>query len=158
MTAADVRLVIQEALERSGMATAAVTALVKPQVVSDNGSQFTSKDFKQLVRQFELKHMKHIRIRTYHPESNGVVERYHRTTREEISEVELRNLSHAREIIAKWVRHYNERRLHAGIGYLEPMVYYSGDPEKRKACRAAKLRAAREERRRINAERLRLAA
>jgi transposase InsO family protein len=155
MTAADVRLVIQEALERSGMATPSATTPVKPEIVSDNGSQFTSKDFKQLVRQFELKH---IRIRTYHPESNGVVERYHRTTREEISEVELRNLSHAREIIAKWVRHYNEKRLHAGIGYMEPVVYYSGDPEERKACRAAKLLAAREERRRINAERLRLAA
>ena len=151
MTAADVRLVIQEALERSRMAT----ALVKPQIVSDNGSQFTSKDFKQLVRQFELKH---IRIRTYHPESNGVIERYHRTTREEIGEEELRNLSHAREIIAKWVKHYNERRLHAGIGYMEPVVYYSGDPEERKACRAAKLRAAREKRRRINVERLQLAA
>jgi transposase InsO family protein len=146
MTAADVRLVIQEALERSGMAT----ALVKPQIVSDNGSQFTSKNFKQLVRQFELKH---IRIRTDHPESNGVIERYHRTTREEIGEEELRNLSHAREIIAKWVRHYNERRLHAGIGYMEPAVYYSGDSEERKSCRATKLRAAREARRRINAER-----
>ena len=151
MTAADVRLVIQEALERSGMAT----ALVKPQIVSDNGSQFTAKDFKQLVRQFALKH---IRIRTYHPESNGVVERYHRTTREEISEVELRNLSHARESIAKWVRHYNEKRLHTGIGYLEPVLYYRGDSEQRKMERAAKLRAAREERRRINAERLRQAA
>jgi len=102
--------------------------------------------------------LKHIRIRTYHPESNGVVERYHRTTREEISEVELRNLSHARESIAKWVRHYNEKRLHAGIGYMEPVLYYRGDSEQRKMERAAKLRAAREERRRINAERLRQAA
>ncbi|MGH7626342.1 MAG: integrase core domain-containing protein, partial [Gemmatimonadaceae bacterium] len=139
------------ALERSGMAT----AVVKPQLVSDNGSQFTSQDFRQLVRQFELKH---IRIRTYHPESNGVLERYHRTTREEIGEEELRNLSHAREVIAKWVSHYNERRLHAGLGYMEPVVSSSGDPEKRKNERAAKLRAAREERRRSNAERLQLAA
>ena len=45
-----------------------------------------------------------------------------------------------------------------GIGYMEPVVHYSGDSEHRKACRAAKLRAAREERRRINAERLWLAA
>ena len=109
MTAADVLLVIQEALERSGMAT----AVVKPQIVSDNGSQFTSKDFTQLVRRFALQH---IRIRTYHPESNRVAERDHRTTREEIGEEGLRNLSHARAVIAKWVKHDNEHRLHAKRG------------------------------------------
>jgi len=95
MRAADVGLVIQDASERSSMAT----AVVKAEIVSGNGSQFISKDFKQLVRQVALSH---IRIRTYHPESNGVLERYHRTTREELSEEDLRNLSHAREIIARW--------------------------------------------------------
>lgn len=48
--------------------------------------------------------------------------------------------------------------LHAGLDYLEPVVYYSGDPEKQKSERAAKLRAAREDWRRRNAERLELAA
>lgn len=84
MTAADVRFVIQHALEitRARPGTA-------PQIVSDNGVQFTSKDFKQLIRHFELEH---IRIRMYHPESNGVLERFHRSTREQIAEEDLRKI------------------------------------------------------------------
>jgi putative transposase len=146
MRAADVRLVIQEALERTG---------AKPQVVSDNGTQFTASEFKDLVKRFELEH---IRIRTYHPESNGTLERYHRTTREALAEEELENLSKARELIARWVEHYNERRLHAGLGYLAPAEYYRGDPERRFAERQVKLEQGRRERKRRNEEQLQAAA
>lgn len=146
MTAADVRLVIQEALERTG---------AQPAVVTDNGSQFTAAEFKDLVRRFSLEH---IRIRTYHPESNGLVERFHRSTREALEEQTLANLTQARAIIADWVQHYNEERLHAGIGYLPPAEYYAGNPAARIAERQAKLMNAKAARQRINTERLRNAA
>ncbi|MHB1298201.1 MAG: transposase [Gemmatimonadaceae bacterium] len=142
MTAADVRRVIQQALEEATGAT--------PQLVTDNGSQFTSAEFKELVRRFSVDH---IRIRTYHPESNGTVERYHRSTREALAEETLVNLVRAREIIGAWVQHYNEERLHAGIGYLPPAEYYHGDPPKRQAERQGKLATAREWRRQRNQER-----
>jgi len=138
MTAADVRVVIQDALKRTG---------ATPEVVTDNGSQFTAKDFKELVREFELEH---IRIRTYHPESNGKLERFHRSTREALSEVELRNLGRAREIIGGWVDHYNGARLHASLQYLPPAEYYSGDPAARFAERQSKLAEARQRRETIN--------
>jgi transposase InsO family protein len=146
MRAADVRLVIQEALERTG---------AKPQIVSDNGSQFTAGEFKQLVRLFELEH---IRIRTYHPESNGVLERFHRSTREEIGDEELGTLGRGRELIGHWVEHYNEERLHAGIDYLPPAEYYRGDPPARLDERKQKLQRARSRREVINRERLQQAA
>ena len=146
MTASDVRLVIQTALEQTG---------VQPQLVTDNGSQFTSAEFKDLVRRFAFEHL---RIRTYHPESNGVIERFHRSTREELSETTLTNLSHARTIIAAWIAHYNEHRLHAGIGYLPPAEYYRGDPAARQAERQDKLARAREARRQHNQTRLATAA
>jgi transposase InsO family protein len=116
MTAAAVRVVIHDALKKTG---------ASPQVVTDNGSQFTAKDFKKLVRDFELEH---IRIRTYHPESNGRVERFHRSTREALDDKDLRNLSRARHIIGRWVEFYNTRRLHAGLMYLAPAEYWDGDP------------------------------
>jgi putative transposase len=134
MTAAEVRLVIQEAIEQTG---------AQPQIVSDNGSQFTSADFKQLIRQFELEH---IRIRTYHPESNGVIERFHRSTREALAESDLVNLSRVRELIAQWVHRYNHTRLHAGLNYLPPVVYYTGDPQQRLRERNAKLALGRQRR------------
>jgi putative transposase len=146
MRAADVRLVIQQALESTG---------AKPQVVSDNGTQFTAAEFKDLVKRFELEH---IRIRTYHPESNGTLERYHRTTREALAESDLRNLSKARELIGRWVEHYNESRLHAGLGYLPPAEFYRGDPQARFAERKVKLEQGRRERERRNQRGLRAAA
>jgi putative transposase len=146
MTAADVRLVVQQALERTG---------ATPCVVTDNGSQFTAAEFKDLVRRFALEH---IRIRTYHPESNGLIERFHRSTREALGDDTLQNLSQAREIIARWITHYNDERLHAGLGYLPPAEFYRGNPAARIEERQAKLDTARQERRRINDERIQRAA
>ena len=101
MTAAAVRVVIEDAVRRTG---------ARPQLVTDNGSQFRARDFKELVREFALEH---IRIRTYHPESNGKVERFHRSTREALRAAALGNLGRARGIIDRWVAFYNGRRLHA---------------------------------------------
>lgn len=147
MRAADVRLVIQHALE--------LRQLKDVEIVSDNGSQFTSADFKALVRQFELQH---IRIRTYHPESNGTIERFHRSTREALEDADLRNLSHARELIGRWVKHYNETRLHASLQYLPPAEYFSGEPQRRLGDRLEKLERARRQREIINRQRHRQAA
>jgi putative transposase len=146
MTAQDVRGVLQAALEATG---------AHPEVVSDNGSQFTAAEFRQLVRLFALEH---IRIRTYHPQSNGLLERFHRSTREELEDQVLRNLSQARTIIARWVAHYNTERLHAGLGYLPPAEYYHGNPPARQAERQRKLAMARERRREANRQRCPLAA
>lgn len=146
MMASDVRLVIQQALELTG---------ATPRIVTDNGSQFTAGEFKDLVRRFALDH---IRIRTYHPESNGLIERFHRSTREALGDQAITNLAHARTIIAAWVRHYNEERLHAGLGYLPPSEFYRGNPTARLEERRAKLEKAQAERQRLNAERVKEAA
>lgn len=146
MTAAEVRLVIHDALRKTG---------ASPEVVTDNGSQFTAKDFKKLVRDFKLEH---IRIRTYHPESNGKVERFHRSTREALDEVEFENLGRAREIIGRWVDFYNTERLHASLDYLPPVEYWAGDPEARNQKRREKLERGRERRAKINRQRLQMAA
>jgi putative transposase len=147
MRAADVRLVIQHALEANG--------LKNVEIISDNGSQFTSADFKALVRQFELQH---IRIRTYHPESNGTIERFHRSTREALGEDDLRNLGQARELIGRWVKHYNDERLHASLQYLPPAEFHRGQPDERIAERSRKLEQARQNREQINRQRCREAA
>jgi transposase InsO family protein len=146
MMASDVRLVIQQALEQTG---------ATPRLVTDNGSQFTAAEFKELVRRFALDH---IRIRTYHPESNGVVERFHRSTREALGDQAIRNLAQARTIIGEWVRHYNEERLHAALSYLTPAEFYRGNPALRLEERQAKLAKARRARQRINEQRQKEAA
>jgi putative transposase len=92
-----------------------------PRIVTDNGTQFKSKDFRALLKEFSLKDIK-TRIR--HPESNGVIERFHRSLREEgLSEKQLSDKYKALEAINTWVNYYNHQRLHASLKYLRPVDY-----------------------------------
>lgn len=93
----------------------------KPRIVTDNGTQFKSKDFRALLKEFSLKDIK-TRIR--HPESNGVIERFHRSLREEgLSDKQLNDKYKALEAIESWVNYYNHHRLHASLKYLRPVDY-----------------------------------
>ena len=47
-----------------------------PRLISDNGSQFISKDFKELMAYLELEHTF---TSANHRQSNGKLERFHRT-------------------------------------------------------------------------------
>ncbi len=135
MTAEEITLATARALEKHPGAM--------PEIVSDHGSQYTSGEFKSLMRRFELEH---ILCRIYHPQSNGVIERYHRTTRDELEECEYKTLGQAREVIKAWVTAYNENRLHAGLGFLRPADYFLGNPARLRGIRQEKLRKAKENR------------
>lgn len=100
---------------------------VRPRVVRDNGSQFVAKEWRQLVAEFELVD---IATKVRHPESNGRIERYHRSVREEgLAETQPGDLYEARQMIGEWVSYYNNQRLHASLQYLRPVDYYRGNPE-----------------------------
>jgi len=56
-------------------------------------------------------------------ESNGKLERYHRTIKSEcIRPGAPLSVEDARRIVGGYVTHYNEVRLHAAIGYVAPSV------------------------------------
>ncbi len=63
------------------------------QVVSDNGTQFTSEEFQKFMRENGIKHTK---IAPYHPSSNGAVERFNQTFKQALraGSKESRSLSH----------------------------------------------------------------
>jgi len=130
-------LVLQAALDRTPGAT--------PEVVSDNGPEFINRDF---VTVLKAQGLKQIRTRFYHPESNGVLERYHRTFREEgWGAAQPADYPAAQALIAQWVHTYNHARLHSALNYLPPAEYYQGNPDARLAERRARLAAARQRRR-----------
>lgn len=60
--------------------------LVKPEIRSDNGSCYISREFHGLLEHHELTHVK---IKPYCPEENGIMERSNRTVREAFEESEL---------------------------------------------------------------------
>jgi transposase InsO family protein len=129
-------LVLQTAVDQTPGAT--------PEVVTDNGPEFVSQDFVRVVKAQELQR---IRTRVHHPQSNGRIERYHRTFREEgWAGAQPADYPAAQTLIARWVETYNHTRLHSALNYLTPAEYYRGNPETRLAERQAKLLAARQRR------------
>lgn len=137
MTTAEVETVVQRALERYPG--------VRPRIISDNGPQFLAKDFKAFVR---LAGMTHVRTSPYYPQSNGKLEAWHKTLkRTTIRPATPASLEAAGALVARFVAHYNFRRLHSGIGYGTPAAQLAGRAEAIWAERDRKLEAARERRR-----------
>jgi putative transposase len=112
MTDQDVNVVFQQALERCPEAVRS-----KVRVISDNGKQFTGKEFRSMIQAYGLTHTT---TSPYYPQSNGKLERWHQTLKIDINAKHLNSVDHARRIIAAFVRHYNEERLHSAIGYVTP--------------------------------------
>jgi len=134
MTEADVEIILQRAREKFPDA--------KPRVISDNGPQFISKDFKEFIR---ISGMTHVKTSPYYPQSNGKLERYHRTVKGTCIRVKTPlSLEDARDLVTDFVDHYNNKRLHSAIGYLTPKDKLQGRAEMILAERDAKLVAARE--------------
>src|SRR3954466_12029318 len=52
----------------------------RPRIISDNGPQFIAKDFKGFIR---VSGMTHIRTSPYYPQSNGKIERWHKSLKGE---------------------------------------------------------------------------
>jgi len=120
----------------------------KPRIVRDNGSQFIAKEWREIMRHFDIEE---IPIRARHPESNGRIERYHRSVREEaFGDTEAEDLYRARDILTAWVKYYNEERLHSALEYLRPVDYYLGNPQALLAKRQVKLREAAARRKEVN--------
>ena len=80
-----------------------------PQMRSDNGSCFISREFGGVLEEHGLIHR---RIKPHCPEENGVMERAQRTLGEALEEEELTDHLHAVQVIGRLVRWYNEERLH----------------------------------------------
>ena len=138
MTEADVEIVLQRAKEAVPEA--------HPQVITDNGSAFIAKDFKEFIR---ISGMTHVRTSPYYPQSNGKLERWHQSLKREcIRPKTPLTIEDAQRVVTDYVHQYNSKRLHSAIGYITPADKLQGRAEQIFAQRDAKLAAAREARKR----------
>jgi putative transposase len=136
MEESDVETIIQRARE----AYPGVT----PRIISDNGPQFLAKDFKEFIR---VCGMTHVKTSPYYPQSNGKIERWHKTLKGDcIRVLTPLSLEDARRIVTDYVVHYNTVRLHSAIGYLTPQDKLAGREQEIFATRDRKLAQARERR------------
>ena len=137
MKEADAELVLQRGRERYPQA--------RPRIISDNGPQFVAKDFKEFLRIWQASH---VLTSPHHPQSNGKLERYHRTLKEQAVRPRTPlSLEDARRVVGDFVDHYNTVRLHSALGYVTPHDRLEGRHLEIQAARDRKLEAAREQRR-----------
>jgi putative transposase len=117
----------------------------RPRIITDNGPQFIAKDFKEFIR---ICGMTHVKTSPYYPQSNGKIERFHRTLKGDCIRTRVPlSLADARRLVTGYVAHYNETRLHSAIGYLAPKDKLEGRAPEIFAARDRKLAEARERRR-----------
>jgi putative transposase len=126
--------------------------VVKPEIRSDNGSCYISKEFHGVLAHHGLTH---VRIKPHCPEENGIMERSNRTVREALEDIGLEsdleaNRYQAEAAIGRIVAWYNTERLHSSLGFLRPIDYYRGQPDTLHEARRRKLVVARHERREKN--------
>jgi transposase InsO family protein len=141
MTEADVECILQRARERFPDE--------KPRIISDNGPQFIARDFKEFIR---ITGMNHVRISPYYPQSNGKIERWHKTLKQDaIRRFQPATVDEARAVVERFVEHYNRVRLHSAIGYVAPLDHLAGRADEIHAARDRKLEAARQRRAQLRA-------
>jgi putative transposase len=139
MAEADVQTIIQRAREAHPGVT--------PRIISDNGPQFIAKDFKEFIR---IAGMTHVKTSPYYPQSNGKIERWHKTLKGDCIRVKVPlSLDDARRIVADYVSHYNNTRLHSAIGYITPKDKLAGRDQEIFAARDCKLAEARQRRQQL---------
>jgi putative transposase len=136
MTEAEIEIVLQRAREKYPDA--------KPRIISDNGPQFLARDFKEFIR---IAGMTHVRTSPYYPQSNGKLERWHKSLKSEcIRPGTPLSQQDAERLIQQYVDHYNHVRLHSAIGYVTPMDMLAGRQKEIQAARDRKLEEARRKR------------
>ena len=89
-------------------------------ILTDNGTQFTPArtDKGPFTKWCEERGITHILGRVHHPQTNGKIERWFGTYKQEFQ---------ATDTLETFRKYYNEERLHQGIGYKTPLSRYKSN-------------------------------
>jgi transposase InsO family protein len=118
MESTDAMRVVGTALQISGL-----KETKRPRLLSDNGSCYVSNEFKKYISEQQ---MGHVQGAPYHPQTQGKIERYHRTMK---NVVKLENYffpDELKENIEKFVNYYNNQRYHESLKNVTPADVYFG--------------------------------
>jgi transposase InsO family protein len=118
MESGDAMRVVEQALHITGL-----TEKKRPRLLSNNGSCYVSSAFKEFI---DRQNMGHVKGAPYHPQTQGKIERYHRTMK---NVVKLENYYYPDELrnrLAEFVNFYNNHRYHESLGNVTPADVYFG--------------------------------
>jgi transposase len=92
-------------------------------LLSDNGSGYLSRQFGEYLR---LVGVRHIVASPYHPQTNGKIERYHRSIKGELNILPYEMPEELGKAIAAFIEYYNYLRYHEGLNNVTPFDVYTG--------------------------------
>jgi transposase InsO family protein len=121
MTATDVSDTLAMALRRAGLDRVRVRH--RPRLLSDKGPSYVSA---QLGSWLAQNGMTHTRRQPYHPMTQGKIERYHRSMKNQILLENYYLPSHLEQRLAEFVDYYNLRRYHESLSNLTPADVHFG--------------------------------
>jgi putative transposase len=121
MTATDVAATLDLALAAAGLAQ--MTVPQRPRLLSDNGPSYLSG---QLAAWLAEHDMPHTRGKPYHPMTQGKIERYHRSMKNQILLEHYYLPGQLEARLAEFITYYNNRRYHESLNNLTPADIYFG--------------------------------
>ncbi len=121
MTADSLIEVVQDAVGGTGMDMVPVED--RTRLLSDNGSGYVSRAFRDYLKLVETKHILHA---PYHPQAKGKLERYHQTLKQDVNQVTYEIPSDLAAALAGFVAYYNYRRYHEALGNVTPADVLKG--------------------------------
>ncbi len=121
MAASDVSDTLDDALSFTGLDQVKVKH--KPRLLSDNGPSYIASD---LADYLDDKGMDHTRGRPYHPQTQGKIERWHRSLKNQILLENYYLPGDLEQRIGEFVDYYNHERYHESLNNLTPADVYYG--------------------------------
>jgi len=130
MEATDVMETLDMARERAGIDRVRVRH--KPRLLSDNGPCYISEALKNYIEEHSMTHSRGAR---YHPQTQGKIERYHRSLKNIINLQHYYLPGELEQEIGQFVEYYNNHRYHESLDNLTPADVYFGRKRERLTVR-----------------------
>ena len=108
------------AVLRNAVAWFAARGVTTRRVLSDNGSAYRSRLWRDVCLELGIHHT---RTRPYRPQTNGKIERFHRTLADGWGYARCYGSeAERRDALAGWLHHYNHHRPHTACGNKPPIT------------------------------------
>ena len=121
MSASDVMETLDEAVALTGVDSVQVRH--RPRLLSDNGPAYVSKDLREYLAE---RGMTHTRGRPYHPQTQGKIERYHRSMKNVVKLEHYHFPWQLEAAVREFVTYYNNERYHESLENVTPSDVYYG--------------------------------
>ena len=121
MSASDVSDTLDDALSFTGLDQVKVRH--KPRLLSDNGPCYISGELSDYLND---NGMAHTRGRPYHPQTQGKIERWHRSMKNQILLNNYYLPGELQEHLQRFINYYNHERYHESLNNLTPADVYYG--------------------------------